>query len=42
MNPFISLLAGVAGAAVYDHLKGKGSMAKKVTLPRVLLARPLN
>lgn len=27
-NPFISLLAGVAGAAVYDHLKGKGSMAK--------------
>lgn len=28
MNPFISLLAGVAGAAVYDHFKGKGSMAK--------------
>ena len=32
MNPFhitiISLLAGVAGAAVYDHAKGKGSMAK--------------
>ena len=26
-NPFISLLAGVAGAAVYDHLR-KGSMAK--------------
>ena len=28
MNPFISLLAGVAGAAVYDHLKGKGSISR--------------
>ena len=38
MNPFISLLAGVAGAAVYDHIKSKGSMGKHHTPMHLAIA----